>query len=88
MPDVTVRFSEMLEIRLKNWDWDPRPGSNGLLDRHGRWSWLPTFIHPDGKESKVSSEPRVRTEVSPLDMFWMREPRLETNIHWQVTTEQ
>ncbi len=30
MPDVTVRFSEVLEIGLKNWDWDPRLGSNGF----------------------------------------------------------
>ncbi len=68
MPDVSVRFSEVLEIGLKNWDWDPRLGSNGLLDCHRRWSWLLKFIHPDGKESRVSSEPRVRTEMSPLDI--------------------
>ncbi len=51
MPDVAVRFSEVLEIGLNNWDWDPRLGSNGLLDRHKRWSRLLTFIHPDGVQS-------------------------------------
>ncbi len=59
MPDVTVRFSEVLEIGLKNWDWDPRLGSNGLLNCHKRWSWLLTFILPDGKDSSVSSETGV-----------------------------